>query len=149
MKIKSLITMAIIAPLLTLSLAAKAGTCPIPEEFEQKINAFGNIVFTDQDGDFALKEKPIAFAGAIFMHPDEPIAKLRYGKLSACSYVTEEGTVRAALLQGTATKVAAFEANSIAWKKHIDARGNERNNRYDCKSDTVDGCPFLLYHLKK
>ena len=138
MKIKNLITIAIIAPLLALSLTAKAGTCPTPEEFEKKSNTF----FTDQDGDFALAERPIAFAGVVFMNTNESLDKVRYGKLSACLYFTENGATKFALLQGAATKVAAIAAHSEDWKAI-------RKNRYDCHSSNVEACQFNLYYLKK
>lgn len=84
------------------------------------------------------------------MYPSEPIKKLRYGKLSASLYLLNDGTKKLALLQGEKTKVAAITDNSTTWKKHIDERGNERNNRYDCNSDNdIEACQFNLYYLKQ
>ncbi|BBB15459.1 hypothetical protein RVIR1_09860 [Candidatus Rickettsiella viridis] len=155
MKIKSLITVAIIAPLLAFNLTAKAGTCPASEEFEQRTNASGKIDFIDQDGDFALAEKPIAFAGATFMNPSEPVKGVRYGKISACLYLIKDASTKnptfksLALVQNLKTKVATIAADSEAWKKHTDTKGRERDNRYDCESDDVEDCQFNLYYLKK
>ncbi|MES2142692.1 MAG: DUF3757 domain-containing protein [Pseudomonadota bacterium] len=153
MRLKTLIILITLTPMLGFNLIAKADTCPKPEEFRKgfSLKRIGNqeaevpAYYTgtsDNKADFMLREKPIRFSSAMFMsaRTDENLTKVK-GRLYSCEYYVEkESKPKLALSQAEKyKKVSILLDSSSKWKKH-----SKIKKRYECFSDNVKNCSFTL-----